>query len=83
LRAFGTTLSFAYLATGRIAAYVVFTGGAPVHTAAGSLLATEAGCVLTDVDGNPWKLDSPTLVAAATTGLHSELLDIARAAKPD
>jgi myo-inositol-1(or 4)-monophosphatase len=82
LRSFGTTLALPYLATGRIAAYVVFTGGAPVHTAAGSLLAREAGCVLTDVAGNPWRLDSPTLVAAATTRLHTDLLDLARPAKP-
>jgi myo-inositol-1(or 4)-monophosphatase len=82
LRSFGTTLALPYLATGRIAAYVVFTGGAPVHTAAGSLLVTESGGVLSDVEGTPWRLGSRTLVAAATTRLHSELLDLAGADGP-
>jgi myo-inositol-1(or 4)-monophosphatase len=79
LRSFGTTLSLPYLATGRISAYVVFAGSAPVHTAAGSLLVTEAGGVVSGVEGEPWRLGSSTLVAAATRDLHRELLDLARA----
>jgi myo-inositol-1(or 4)-monophosphatase len=77
LRSFGTTLALPYLAIGRIAAYVVFTGGAPVHTAAGSLLVTEAGGILSDVDGHAWTLGSASLVAAATSELHEQLLDLA------
>jgi myo-inositol-1(or 4)-monophosphatase len=87
-RSLGTTLAFAYLATGRIAAYIVFsasTASAPVHSvhsAAGGLLALEAGCLLTDVDGNLWRSGAPTLIAAATTELHEQLLDLAQRNRP-
>jgi len=85
-RSFGTTLSFPYLATGRIAAYLVFSdalaGSAPVHSAAGSLLVREAGGVLSDADGNPWGIGSPTLVAAATPVLHDELCRLVQAQRP-
>jgi myo-inositol-1(or 4)-monophosphatase len=82
LRSLGTTLSFPYLAVGRIAAYVLFAGSAPVHTAAGSLLAAEAGCILSNVEGNPWGLGSESLVAAATPELHRDLLELARGNRP-
>jgi myo-inositol-1(or 4)-monophosphatase len=78
LRSFGTTLALPYLASGRIAAYVVFTGSAPVHTAAGSLLATESGGILSDVDGHPWTFGSASLAAAATSELHEQLLELAQ-----
>jgi myo-inositol-1(or 4)-monophosphatase len=80
-RSLGTTLAFPYLATGRIAAYVVFSASvisasASVHSAAGSLLASEAGAILSDVDDTARRLGSPILIAAATTELHEELLDL-------
>jgi myo-inositol-1(or 4)-monophosphatase len=81
-RSLGTTLAFSYLATGRIAAYVVFSASAPVHSAAGSLLATEAGCMMSDVEGNPWRLGSSTLIAVATIELHEALLNLAHANRP-
>jgi myo-inositol-1(or 4)-monophosphatase len=81
-RSFGTTLSLPYLATGRISAYIVASTSAPVHTAAGSLLASEAGCLLSDLDGNRWVPGSPTLLAAATPDLHGELLALALANRP-
>jgi myo-inositol-1(or 4)-monophosphatase len=81
-RSLGTTLALPYLATGRIAAYIVFSASAPVHSAAGSLLATEAGCILSDVEGNPWRLGSRTLVAAATAELQEQLLDLAQGSRP-
>jgi myo-inositol-1(or 4)-monophosphatase len=77
-RSFGTTLSLPYLAAGRIAACGLFSTSA-VHSAAGSLLVTEAGGVLTDVDGNPWTIASSTLLASATQVLHDELLALASA----
>jgi myo-inositol-1(or 4)-monophosphatase len=81
LRSLGTTLSLPYLAAGRVAAYVVFavTG---VHSAAGSLLATEAGCSLSDVFGRPWTLQSDSLLAAATPELHQALLKLLNQPSP-
>ena len=73
LRALSTTLTLAYVATGRVAAYVVFHASA-LHTAAGSLLAAEAGAVVSDVGGRPWTIASDSIVAAATPELQAELL---------
>lgn len=73
LRSLSTTLSLAYVAAGRVAAYVLFWTS-PVHAAAGSLLATEAGATVTDLDGRPWTLASDSLVATADTALHTDLL---------
>jgi myo-inositol-1(or 4)-monophosphatase len=78
-RALGTTLSLPYLAAGRIAAYVLFSISA-VHSAAGSLLVTEAGAVLSDVDGRPWTINSSTMLASANRALHDDLLELARRA---
>ncbi len=75
LRSLGSTLSLPYLAAGRVSAYVVFYVTA-VHSAAGALLAAEAGAVVSDVDGEPWTLGSDTLVAAASPDTHRELLDL-------
>jgi myo-inositol-1(or 4)-monophosphatase len=66
-----------YLAAGRVSAYVVFYVTA-VHGAAGSLLITEAGGAISDIDGNPWTLDSDSLVAAADPDLHQDLLALSR-----
>ena len=68
-----------YLAAGRISAYVVFCVSA-IHAGAGSLLVTEAGGTLSDIDGRPWTIHSDSLVASATPDLHGKLLDLARAA---
>jgi myo-inositol-1(or 4)-monophosphatase len=82
LRALSTTLSLAYVATGRIAAYVLFWTSA-VHAAAGSLLVSEAGGALSDIDGRPWTVRSDSLVASANPALHQELLDLAATTRPD
>ena len=78
-RSLGTTLASPYLAAGRISAYVVFWVSA-IHAGAGSLLVTEAGGTLSDIDGRPWTIRSDSLVASANPDLHEELLDLARAA---
>ena len=77
-RSLGTTLSLPYLAAGRIAAYALFSSS-DVHSAAGSLLVTEAGGVLTDIDGHPWALASTTMLASANQALHNDLLELAAA----
>ena len=67
----------AYVAAGRVAAYVLFAGSA-LHVGAGTLLVTEAGGTVSDIDGRPWTLRSDSLVASADIGLHEELIDLAR-----
>ena len=42
-------------------------------TAAGSLLAAEAGAVVTTLSGQPWRPDSPDVLVAAP-GLHAAAL---------
>jgi myo-inositol-1(or 4)-monophosphatase len=77
VRMLGTTLGFAYVATGRLSAYLQFRASSPVHTAAGCLIAEEAGAAVTDLDGRPWDLDTRSFLAAATPELHHELLTMA------
>ena len=77
LRSLGSTLALAYVAAGRVSAYVLFWAPA-VHTAAGTLLATEAGGTLSDIDGRPWTVESDSVIVSATADLHRELLDLAR-----
>lgn len=79
MRSFGTTLSLAYLAAGRIAACALLSTSA-VHSAAGSLLVAEAGAVLTDIDGHAWTLASSTMLASANQALHDELLALSASA---
>jgi myo-inositol-1(or 4)-monophosphatase len=68
IRSFGSTLSLAYLATGKVAACVLF--GAPtLHVAAGVALAREAGATVTDIGGRPWTTASASLLARATKAL--------------
>ena len=73
MRSLGTTLSLPYVARGRVSAYAAFDVTA-IHAAAGVLLATEAGATVSDIDGAPWCLGSDSIVAAATAGLHDELI---------
>jgi myo-inositol-1(or 4)-monophosphatase len=79
-RSLGTTLASPYLAAGRVAAYVVFCVSA-IHSAAGSLLVTEAGGTISDVEGHPWTIDSDSFVGSANPHLHAELLDLMRLAR--
>jgi myo-inositol-1(or 4)-monophosphatase len=81
-RSLGTTLSLAYLAAGRISGYVVLYV-TPVHVAAGTLLVTEAGGLITDIEGAVWGLGSDTLIAAADPAVAADLLRIADATAPD
>ncbi len=80
---FSTTLAYAYVACGRIAAAIQFSSGSQVqpigsvHSSAGCFIAREAGAIVTDLhDGSPWKLESRSFMIAATAKLHQELSDI-------
>jgi myo-inositol-1(or 4)-monophosphatase len=76
-RSLGTTVALPYLAAGRISAYVVFRVSA-IHAGAGSLLVTEAGGTLSDIDGRAWTIRSDSVVASATPDLHQEMLDLTK-----
>jgi myo-inositol-1(or 4)-monophosphatase len=73
VRVLSSTLALAYVATGRLAAAVYATLGSPVHFAAGLLLAEEAGAVVTDEHGQPYRLDAGIHVLAADATLHAYL----------
>jgi myo-inositol-1(or 4)-monophosphatase len=79
-RSLRSTLASTYVAAGRISAYVVFWVSA-VHAGAGSLLVTEAGGTLSEIDGRPWTIRSDSFVGSANPDLHEELLGLARAAQ--
>jgi len=67
-----TGISGLFVASGRRDWY--FSLGSSVWDyAAPALLLQEAGCVVTDIEGQPWQLDSQSLLAANHV-LHKELL---------
>jgi fructose-1,6-bisphosphatase/inositol monophosphatase family enzyme len=76
---FSSSLAYAYLACGKIAAAIQI-GSNPavipygsVHSAAGCFIAREAGAILTHVDGTAWELGKPSFLMAATAALHRDL----------
>jgi myo-inositol-1(or 4)-monophosphatase len=77
----GTSLALAFLAAGRIAGFVHFASSA-LHQGAGSLLAREAGAVISDFSGRPATLDSQACVLAATPELHRDLLRLVGETRP-
>ena len=76
---FTSTISYAYLATGRLAGILHFCSPAipphgSVHISAGCLIAEEAGATVVDLDtGNPWNLRTRSIVLAATAELAQDL----------
>ena len=81
IRMLGTTLTFAHVAAGRLACQVIFKASSPVHTAAGCLLAQEAGALVTDHAGRPWDLSTSALLVAPPS-LHAELLRMLQEVAP-
>lgn len=76
-RAGAAALDMAYLAAGRLDGYWE-QHLLPWDWAAGALLVSEAGGLITDFTGGPWSLDTVKIVA--TNGrIHEELLDALRA----
>ena len=79
-RVVSSSLALAWVATGQRAAYV--TDGDPrdsVHFAAGIAICEAAGCVVTDVLGEPWGRRSSGLLAAADAETHAALLGLIHA----
>lgn len=82
-RVVSTSLALTWVAAGRRAAYV--TDGdmrSNVHFAAGLALCQAAGCVLTDLRGQPWGCGTTGLVAAADAETHERLLAMIGQAGP-
>lgn len=79
LRTFGSTIDLAYVAAGRIAGVWHPNSSATLHFAAGSLVASESGALVTDDNGQPWTLLSTSLVAAATADVHTAILTLVAA----
>jgi myo-inositol-1(or 4)-monophosphatase len=78
LRMLSSTLSMAYVASGRLAAYLLFEISSPVHIAAGALLCQEAGAVVTDAGGNPWTVEYDSILAAGSPELHADIAALIR-----
>jgi len=81
IRMFGTTLPFAKVATGTLAAALMVPGGEPsepLHFAAGCALAESAGAIVSDARGGAWHPRSSGFILAATKKLHAYLVDLVR-----
>jgi myo-inositol-1(or 4)-monophosphatase len=78
-RSLSTTLALSYVAIGRLAGCVLLSGPAPVHVAAGALLAAESGALVTDLAGGRWSLESTSLLACADAVLQRSMLEAATA----
>jgi myo-inositol-1(or 4)-monophosphatase len=78
VRCFGSTLSLAYVATGKVAACILFAAPT-LHVAAGVCLAREAGATVVDLAGRPWDVSSASIIAAASPELSEELVSLAEA----
>ncbi|HEX5445076.1 MAG TPA: inositol monophosphatase family protein [Pirellulales bacterium] len=70
-----SALNLCYVAAGRFDAYWS-TSTKTWDIAAGALLVSEAGGVITSYDGGPLDLARPQFIAAATTNLHQELREL-------
>jgi len=83
VRVIGSNVVFPYLATGRVAGYAFFNVVGPMHTAAGCLLAEEAGALVTDFQGRPWTLATQQMLVSATPSLHQAMLALVASTAPD
>ncbi|APT92272.1 hypothetical protein CPHO_04500 [Corynebacterium phocae] len=68
------------LAAQRVFAGAVNFSAHPWDNAAGALLATAAGLVATDTNGNPWRAGSPGLVVG-TEQVHATIMDAIKGSK--
>jgi myo-inositol-1(or 4)-monophosphatase len=83
-RVLSTTLALTWVAAGRRAAYV--TDGDlrdSVHFAAGLAVCQAAGCVVTDLDGQPLHTGRGGLIAAADPDTHATLISTIEELKAD
>jgi myo-inositol-1(or 4)-monophosphatase len=77
-----TSLDYAYVATGKLDAYVnVFAH--PWDVCASVFLIMQSGGTVTQLDGTPWEIDSSTTVAASNEALHSFIISTYKKAWQD
>jgi myo-inositol-1(or 4)-monophosphatase len=69
-----TSWQVADVASGRVDVFWEF-GRDVANLLAGSLIAAEAGAIVTDAQGSPWTFASRSFVAAAP-GLHAKVIEI-------
>jgi myo-inositol-1(or 4)-monophosphatase len=75
LVSFSSSLSFTYVALGRIDGYI----GPAYHIwdiAASNFLMEQSGVVITDWNGNPWTFDSTNILAIKDKRVHETILKI-------
>ena len=81
---FSSSIAYPYVAAGRMAGLVHCSHHlSPVHTAAGCFMTEQAGAVITNLDGGPWRFDTPGYIVAATQELHSDLCDVVRQSRSE
>ncbi|MCJ7843274.1 inositol monophosphatase family protein [Lederbergia sp. NSJ-179] len=74
VRSYGSAaMEFAYVATGRLDAYISL-GLSPWDFAGGKIILEELGGIVTDLSGNPVKILENSSILAARPGLHEQLL---------
>jgi myo-inositol-1(or 4)-monophosphatase len=74
-RSGSAALNLAYVACGRYDAYFARETKA-WDVAAGALLISEAGGIITGIDGRPFSLERPKFIAAGSTKLHAEIFGL-------
>lgn len=74
-----TGIDLAYTAAGILGGTIVF-GHHPWDNAGGVVLVRAAGGVVTDLAGNPWTIESGSVLAAAP-GVHTELVEMIAATR--
>ena len=81
---FPSSLAYAYVACGKLAGAVQFSGPkqpgreyGSVHVAAGCFVAREAGAIVRNAeDGRPWDLATSSFVIAANEGVYADIVGI-------
>lgn len=74
LSSMNTSLSFMYVATGKIDGVIAVFDN-PWDICAASFLIQQAGGVITDLKGQAWSVDSTGFIAAGNKTIHNKLLD--------
>ena len=81
---FSSSIAYPYVACGRMAGLVHCSGHlSAVHTAAGCFITEQAGAVITNLDGDPWRFDVPGYIVAAAPALHTDLHNIVSLCRSD
>jgi myo-inositol-1(or 4)-monophosphatase len=71
-------LNCCYVAAGRLDGYFATSGIQAWDVAAGVLIITEAGGVLTGIDGGALNIEMPEMIAASSPRLHQQMLEVIR-----